>query len=125
MILKYTVANKEGKKLSGTVEAPDENTARTELNNLGFSILLLQETKETPKIDSSLIKFIFEAIDKNSKLISGSIPAKNEEDALNKLSTEYSLTGSAIWLENSTSEQIFMMPSLNNSSRVVPELTPL
>ena len=106
MILKYTVANKEGKKLSGTVEAPDENTARTELNNLGFSILLLQETKETPKIDSSLIKFIFEAIDKNSKLISGSIPAKNEEDALNKLSTEYSLTVSAIWLENSTSEQI-------------------
>ena len=68
-IFKYSVANTEGKKLSGTVEAPDESTARTELNNLGFSILLLQETFEQPKLDASLSKFVFEAIDKNSKLI--------------------------------------------------------
>lgn len=105
-VFKYIVGNSQGKKLSGTVEAPDENTARTELNNLGFSILSLQLTNETPQIDTSLNKFIFEAIDKNSKLISGSIPAKNEEDALKKLSTEYNLTVSAIWPENATPEQI-------------------
>lgn len=105
-VFKYIVGNSQGKKLSGTVEAPDENTARTELNNLGFSILSLQLTNEAPKVDSTLSKFIFEAVDKNSKLISGSIPAKNEEEALKKLSTEYSLTVSAIWPENASPDQI-------------------
>ena len=105
-IFKYTVANQEGKKLSGTVEAPDETTARTELNNLSFSILSLQETQELPAIDSSLSKFAFEAIDKNAKLVSGTIPAKDETEALAKLKTEYNLNVSAIWPENATPEQI-------------------
>lgn len=105
-IFKYTIANKEGKKLNGSVEAPDENTARLELENLGFSILLLAETKETPKSDSTLGKFAFEAIDKNSKLVSGTIPAKTADEAISKLQTEYELNVSAIWPENSTKEQI-------------------
>jgi len=105
-IFKYTIANKDGKKLSGSVEAPDENTARIELENLGFSILLLEETKEAPKVDSTLSKFAFEAIDKNSKLVSGTIPAKTQEDAINKLQTEYELNISAIWVEGATQEQI-------------------
>lgn len=105
-ILKYTVSNKEGKKLSGTVEAPDENIARTELNNLGFTILQLQETTELPKIDTSLTKYVFEAIDKNSKLVSGSIPAKSPDEAAQKLTSEYALNVSAIWQEGATPEQI-------------------
>ena len=105
-IFKYTIANKDGKKLSGSVEAPDENTARLELENLGFSILLLQETAEAPKTDSTLNKFVFEAIDKNSKLVSGTIPAKDHEDAINKLQSEYELNISAIWAEGSAIEQI-------------------
>lgn len=104
-IFKYTVANKEGKKLSGTVEAPDEITARTELNNLGFSILLLQETKELPAIDTEFTKFIFEAIDKNSKLINGSIPAKTEDEAVFKLYNEYELNVSAIWKDGASPEE--------------------
>ncbi|MBI4235260.1 hypothetical protein HY604_03090 [Candidatus Peregrinibacteria bacterium] len=105
-IFKYTVANSEGKKLSGTVEAPDEKTARTELNNLGFSILILQQTSEMPHIDNNIPKFVFEAIDKNSKLVSGTIPAKDDEEAFKKLTGEYSLTVTAIWPENSTEQQI-------------------
>ncbi len=105
-IFKYTVANKEGKKLSGTVEAPDEQTARSELNNLGFSILELLKTEQQPKIDSNLIKFVFEAIDKNSKLISGTIPSENEENAFKKLEEEYALTVTAIWKENASKEEI-------------------
>lgn len=105
-IFSYTVANKEGKKLSGTVEAPDEQTARTELNNLGFSILALEETKEIPKIDSKLTKFVFEAIDKNSKLVSGTIPAENKEDAFKKLQSEYALTITALWEEKASEEEI-------------------
>lgn len=105
-IFKYTIANKDGKKLSGSVEAPDENTARLELENLGFSILLLQETKESPQSDSTLSKFAFEAIDKNSRLVSGTIPSKTKEEAIAKLQTEYELNISAIWPEGSTKEQI-------------------
>lgn len=103
---KYIVGNSEGKKLSGTVEAEDELTARTELNNLGFSILSLHETEEKPKTDTTLKKFIFEAIDKNSCIITGTIPSKNEEIALNKLQTEYSLNVTAIWAENATEIEI-------------------
>lgn len=105
-IFSYTVANKEGKKLSGTVEAPDEQTARTELNNLGFSILDLKETQEAPQVDSKLTKFIFEAVDKNSKLVSGSIPAKNKENAFSKLKLEYALTVSALWKEEANEKEI-------------------
>lgn len=105
-IFKYTVANTEGKKLSGTVEAPDETTARAELKNLGFNILFLEETKEQPKLDNNLKRYLFEAIDKNSKLISGTIPAKDEADGLKKLSEEYALTVTAIWEENASQEQI-------------------
>lgn len=103
---KYTVANSEGKKLSGTVEAADEQIAREELNNLGFSILTLQESSTEEKEDPSKTKFAFEATDKTGKLVNGTIPAKTEKDALNKLKTEYSLTVSAIWPQNATAEQI-------------------
>lgn len=105
-IFKYTVANKEGKKLSGTVEAPSEKIARIELNNLGFSILLLQETETLPPLDESFKKFVFEATDKNSKLISGTIPSKDKDEAYQKLTKEYDLLVTAIWDENSTEEEI-------------------
>lgn len=103
---KYTVANSQGKRLSGTVEAPDENTARNELNNLGFSILALQETNEPIAQDSNLNKFIFEAIDKNSKLVSGTIPAQDTQAALKRLQEEYTLQVTAIWPEGATQEEI-------------------
>jgi len=106
-IFKYTVANKEGKKLSGTVEAPDENIARTELNNLGFSILLLQETKEAPKVNPNLTKFVFEALDKNQKIIKGTIPAKTEEEARQKLKTQYKVKIKTIWRENASEAEIY------------------
>ncbi len=86
---KYTVANKDGKKLSGTVEAPDEKIAREELKNLGFSILSLQETADKPKLASHLTKFVFEAYDKKSKFVTGTIPAKSKEEALTKLKSQY------------------------------------
>lgn len=105
-VFKYIVANKDGKKLTGTVEAPDEQTARAELNNLGFSILTLEKTQELPKHDESLVKYIFEAIDANSKLVSGTIPAKDSDEAFSKLTSGYSLVVTAIWKEGSTEEEI-------------------
>lgn len=105
-IFKYTVANPEGKKLSGTVEAVSEQTARGELNNLGFSILALELAPEIPKIDSKLTRFIFEAIDKSGQVISGTIPAENENSALDRLVREYSLNVRAIWPEGADDNTI-------------------
>ena len=105
-VFKYNVINKEGKKLSGTIEAPDENTARTELNNLGFSILSLEKIDKVPIAGKNLKKFVFEAIDKNSKFVTGSIPSKTQEEAMRRLINEYTLTVSAIWPENASEENI-------------------
>lgn len=103
---KYTVATSEGKSLSGTVEAPDENTARTELNNLGFAVLTLTETNEPPAQTSNLPKFIFEAKDKLSRPLSGSIPAEDEVSAFKKLETQYGVIVTAIWKEGASETEI-------------------
>ncbi|MFC1615582.1 hypothetical protein ACFL21_00430 [Patescibacteria group bacterium] len=104
----YTVANQEGKKLSGTVVAPDEEAARKELNNLGFSVLAIKEapTEAAAETKTKGKKFIFEAIDKNSKLVTGTIVSEDVQKAFSKLMTEYSLTVTAIWVDGSKPEQI-------------------
>ncbi|MDA1060259.1 MAG: hypothetical protein O3B47_00505 [bacterium] len=105
-IFKYTVSNKDGKKLSGSVEAPDEATAREELGQLGFTIINLNESEEKEDIKEGHSKFVFEAIDKNSKLVTGTIPSKDESEAFQKLKTEYDLNVSAIWKEGATEQEI-------------------
>ncbi|MFA6917217.1 MAG: hypothetical protein WC285_00040 [Candidatus Gracilibacteria bacterium] len=105
-IFKYTVANKEGKKLNGTISVPDEESARKELNNLGFSILELAESTETIQEDKQSNKFVFEALDKHSKQITGTIPAKDEEETFRRLTKEYDLSVTAIWKEGATESEI-------------------
>ncbi len=104
---KYTVANQQGKQLSGTVEASALESARTELNSLGFSIVSIEETAAMPKsTDQTLPKFIFEAVDSKSRIISGTIPSITPEEALKKLKDEYYLTVTAIWREGAGESEI-------------------
>lgn len=105
-IFKYQVTNSTGKNLNGTVEAPNEEIARTELNNMGFSIISLEHTNEIPKGNKDMKKFVFESIDKNSKLISGTIPAKDKEDAYTKLKEGYDFNVTAIWEEDASENEI-------------------
>ena len=112
-IFKYTVANKEGHKLSGSIEAPSDATARNELNSLGFSILELKEDQEdqstkeleAPKADGHT-KFLFESINPQGQLITGTISATDDMSAFKRLTKEYELTVTAIWSEDATEEQI-------------------
>jgi len=105
---KYTVANKDGKKLSGTVESPDIISARSELNSLGFSVLDLEEKIEdlSKKDESKTNKFVFEAVDKRGKLITGTIPENEKEEAFNTLRKKYDLTVTAIWNEGASPTKI-------------------
>ncbi len=107
-LFKYTVTNKEGKRLSGTIEANSELLARKELNDMGFSILDFSEyTEDLSKLKSEgHEKFEFEAIDIHSKIVKGTIPALNIDVASKRLKNEYDLTVLAIWKENSTPEEI-------------------
>ena len=103
---KYIVANNKGKRLKGSVEAPNEKVARRELNNLGFSILEIEETEDKPTSDNNKLIFVFEAIDKNGKIINGTIPANTEENALVKLKKQYDLKVTALWEEHATTKEI-------------------
>ncbi|MFA6992067.1 MAG: hypothetical protein WC269_02185 [Candidatus Gracilibacteria bacterium] len=107
-IFKYTVVNKEGKKLVGTIETGDQNSAKQELNALGFSVLEIEELKgfSTVQSDQSLLKFSFEAIDKAGKQITGTIPAHSKEEAINRLVREYDLTVTAIYSEGARQEEV-------------------
>jgi hypothetical protein len=105
-IFKYTVANKQGKNLNGTVEATDEANAREELNALGFSIISLEQSEAITAHEKGLTKFAFEAIDKTKRQITGTIPAKTPEEALERLKGEYELNVVAIWKENASPEEI-------------------
>ena len=44
---KYIVINEENKQLYGTIGATDEGSARKELNELGFSIVSIEEIEKT------------------------------------------------------------------------------
>lgn len=87
---KYTVVTADGKKLNGTIDAPDENVARQDLNSLGFSIIGIQQIEETgeQQSDGNII-FEFEAFDKKGKKVIGTIPAQDKYAAFKRLTLEY------------------------------------
>jgi hypothetical protein len=93
MRFKYTATNTEGKTLTGVINSESEEAARNELNNLGFSILEINEVQNTePTEGEDLEKYEFEATDKNGKKIKGTIPAKTPILAFQRLIQEYGFT---------------------------------
>jgi hypothetical protein len=87
---RYTVINEENKQLQGTIGAPDEESARKELNDLGFSILVLDTIDETAQNpESDIPVFEFAALDKNQKKVIGTIQAENQYYAFKRLISEY------------------------------------
>lgn len=98
----YTVINKDNQQLNGTINAPDEQTARKELNTIGFSILSFTLVGEGPTPDAeavsasetpeSIIKFDFEAVDRNGKRIVGTIQGEEVFAVYKRLLEEYHFT---------------------------------
>lgn len=99
----YIALNQEQKELSGIIEAPDDQTARQKLNALGLSVVSLNVT-EPPKTggtaDSGKNVFEFEAIDKNSKKVTGTITSENAVKAYARLFDEYQLNVLAIYISS-------------------------
>ncbi len=89
----YNVVNQENKPLSGTISAPDEKSARAELNQLGFSVIGITEIPENGETEAqqgqALPTFEFAAIDKNQKHIVGTIQSEDRYSAYKRLISEY------------------------------------
>jgi hypothetical protein len=103
---KYLVINQENKQLQGTIGAPDVQTARQELNELGFSIVSINEIQDeqtTSENAENIITFEFAAIDKNQKRVVGTIQAADRYSAFKRLVFEYAFEVEYI-VDNALSE---------------------
>jgi hypothetical protein len=88
---RYLVINPENKQLEGTVSAPDEEAARHELNQLGFSVISITETaEEAEAAGKQMPVFEFAATDKNGRHIVGTIQSADRYSAYKRLISEYS-----------------------------------
>lgn len=89
----YNVVNQENKALTGTISAPDEQSARGELNQLGFSIIGIIEIPETQaeaaQQGPALPTYEFAAVDKNQKRVVGTIQSEDRYGAYKRLINEY------------------------------------
>lgn len=99
MKFSYTIVNKEGKKLTGTIDSENEGGARDELNKLGFPVIdMMQINEETAdEILGKTKKFEFEAIDQTGRRILGTVSAEDRYPAFKRLVGEYHFTVEKIW----------------------------
>lgn len=93
---RYVALNADQKKLSGVIEAPDEAFARKKLNDLGLSIIALEtmaSSAETSLVstENQKPKFEFGAMDKNGKIVTGTIASPDALSAYIRLIDEYQL----------------------------------
>ena len=86
---KFEAINKEGAPLSGYLFSENREEAHQRLKKEGFAVLSLSASQEIEKEDSSIIKFEFEATNKEEKDVRGEIQATNEYEAYKKLQLEY------------------------------------
>lgn len=91
---RYTVINKDNQQLDGTIGAPDEESARRELNGLGFSVISMSQMaeEEVAAVETELPVFEFAGIDKNGKRVIGTIQSQDRYAAYKRLITEYAFT---------------------------------
>ncbi|KKU80361.1 MAG: hypothetical protein UY05_C0009G0008 [Candidatus Peregrinibacteria bacterium GW2011_GWA2_47_7] len=107
----YTVVNQDKKELSGTIEAPDEITARKRLNELGFAVMSLAVLDDatvvpaTPETGSSGNSLNFEGIDRNNKKVRGTITAESPLAGFRRLMDEFHLTITSLGDEDLASLQ--------------------
>lgn len=99
----YTLINAENQELNGTINAPDETAARKELSAIGSIITLNTVTANTPapvpeveseevaqaEEEGKIIKFDFEATDKNGKKVVGTIQGEEIYAVYKRLIKEY------------------------------------
>lgn len=88
---KYTVVNKEGEQLSGSVTAADVEGARKKLQELGFSIVSLEQEEKISEKEADGSIFEFSGRDPRNRQIKGTIESEDRYIAFKRLIKEYDL----------------------------------
>lgn len=105
----YRVVNQENIQLQGTINAPDEQTARHELNLLSFSIISLNQVADdsvdTTTQPDNIIKFEFTAKDKTGKEVAGTIQGEEIYAVFKRLINEYQFEVHTLFPQNFSEEE--------------------
>lgn len=91
MKYKYVALNRSQQTLSGVIEGANEEAARAKLNELGLSVLNLQQFAGGPTEVTDITRYHFHATDNDQKKVIGTIAATNKLKALDRLVNEYQL----------------------------------
>lgn len=86
---RYIVVNKQNKQLAGVVDALTVDTARQDLQELGFSVVSIEEQKAAEEEPG--VVFEFKGTDPANKNISGTIKSESRYQAFKRLISEYQL----------------------------------
>ncbi|MFC1810572.1 hypothetical protein ACFLZH_03670, partial [Patescibacteria group bacterium] len=86
---RYIVVNKENKQLAGVVDAQTVDLARQDLQELGFSVVSIEEQKVSEEEPGVI--FEFKGTDPINKKISGTIKSEGRYQAFKRLIAEYEL----------------------------------
>ncbi len=82
MLYKYVAVSSDNTKQTGVFESQDENTVREKLNNMGLSVLSVEETDKTEETTSEsetdLISYEFIGIDWDGNELEGTIEADED-----------------------------------------------
>lgn len=92
MRFQYTAVNKQGKNLSGVINADSEEKARAKLKTLKLSIVAIEQVADNNPALENKFKYKFEARNKEDKKVIGTVEAINLLGAFQKLVYEYELT---------------------------------
>ncbi len=84
----FEAVTKEGKNMSGSIQAESEAAAREKLTKSGLAVLTIAPFKAQKKVAGMKI-FTFEAINPSKKHVKGTIEALDEYAAYKKLRMEY------------------------------------
>ena len=103
MQFECSALNNENKKLTGFINAANEDAARLELNNLGLSLLGISTAPEKKNSDEKKLKF--EALDRNGKKIIGTIPEIDYKKAFGRLTEEYGFQILALYPISASEEE--------------------
>ncbi|MBN2087831.1 hypothetical protein JW758_05810 [Candidatus Peregrinibacteria bacterium] len=112
----YTALSNDNQKLTGVLEAEDQNGAQEELHKMGVSIISISEVSDaeyeeikkretTDREKSGVITYTFLAVDKSGKEINGTIDARDPYSAFKRLSSEYGFKISELYPSDASDEE--------------------
>lgn len=94
----YTVINPEGATLNGVIDAVNESGAREKLNKMDFSVVDISPISEEEEkaVTEEIIRYEFEGVDKNGRVVKGTIDSSDRYSAFKRLIREYHIEVSSI-----------------------------